>query len=139
MNKSSLNVTNLVFSDPTPDSIHVNQTQILTNHASYHPTIYGFNATIALVGATAPIATGVPIPRVQANNGAVIDVDTTLALNDSSGAVTEFAQAVLGLESFELNIYGRPGLKEGSLPTKTVTFNKTVTMKGMPFFCLLQV
>lgn len=81
-----------------------------------------------LVGATAPLAI-VAIPKVQAEDGAVIDVNTDLALNDSD-AVTNFTKAVLGTESFELNIYGRPDLKEGPLPTNTVTFNKTVPMKG---------
>lgn len=83
-----------------------------------------------LVGATAPLAT-VAIPRLQAEDGAVIVVDTDLALNNSD-AVTDFTKAVLGTEKFELNIYGRPDLKEGPLPTSTVTFNKTVAMNGTP-------
>jgi hypothetical protein len=81
-----------------------------------------------LVGATAPLAT-VAIPQSQAEDGAVINVNTDLALNNSD-AVTNFTKAVLGTESFELNIYGRPQLKEGPLPTSTVTFNKTVSMNG---------
>ncbi|GAM37840.1 hypothetical protein TCE0_033r08097 [Talaromyces pinophilus] len=129
VNKSTLNITNLVFSNPSPTSIHINQTQILGNKAIYHPTIYAFNATIMLVGATAPLAT-VSIPRLQAEDGAVIVVDTDLALNNSD-AVTDFTKAVLGTEKFELNFYGRPDLKEGPLPTSTVTFNKTVAMNGM--------
>lgn len=88
-----------------------------------------------LVGATAPLAI-VAVPRVQAEDGAVIVVDTDLALNNSD-AVTNFTKAVLGTEKFELNIYGRPDLKEGPLPTSTVTFNKTVAMNGTPFFSLL--
>lgn len=84
-----------------------------------------------LVGATAPLAT-VAIPRLQAEDGAVIDVNTDLTL-DNSDAVTDFTKAVLGTEKFELNIYGRPDLKEGPLPTSTVTFNKTVAMNGTPF------
>lgn len=129
VNKATLNVTSLVFSNPSPSSIHINQTQVLGNKAIYHPTIYGFNATIMLVGATVPLAT-VAIPQSVADDGAVINVNTDLAL-DNSDAVTDFTKAVLGTESFELNFYGRPQLKEGPLPTSTVTFNKTVTMNGM--------
>ena len=75
-----------------------------------------------------PLAT-VAIPQSVADDGAVINVNTDLAL-DNSDAVTDFTKAVLGTESFELNFYGRPQLKEGPLPTSTVTFNKTVTMNG---------
>jgi hypothetical protein len=137
VNKATLNVTELIFSDPTPSSIHINQTQVLGNKAIYHPTIFAFNATIALVGATGAAATlaTVPIPQVGAEDGAIINVDTTLALNTSSDAVTNFTEAVLGKDTFELNFYGRPDLKEGPLPTNTVTFNKTVTMKGESSSC----
>jgi hypothetical protein len=137
VNKATLNITSMVFSNPSPTSIHVNQTQVLGNKAIYHPTIYAFNATIMLVGATAPLAT-VPVPRFQAEDGAVIDIDTDLALN-STDAVTNFTKAVLGTESFELNFYGRPQLKEGPLPTNTVTFNKTVTMIGnfLSLLCII--
>ena len=104
----------MVFSDPTPNSIHVNQTQVLSSKSSYHPTIFGFNASISLVGATALI------PRSKAQNGEVINVDDTLALSETSGAVNNFTLAVLGLETFQMNIYGKPGLKQGVLPTDTV-------------------
>lgn len=130
VNKATLNITNLVFSNPSPTSIHINQTQVLGNKAIYHPTIYGFNATIMLVGATAPLAT-LAVPQTEAEDGAIIVVNTDLSFANSD-AVTNFTKAVLGTESFELNIYGRPDLKEGPLPTSTVTFNKTVAMNGNP-------
>jgi N-acetyl-gamma-glutamylphosphate reductase len=138
VNKSTLNITGLVFSNPTPTSIHINQTQVLGNKAIYHPTIYAFNATIMLVGATAPLAT-VAIPQTEAEDGVVIDVDTDLTF-DNSDAVMNFTKAVLSTESFGLNVYGKPDLKEGPLPTSQVTFNKTVTMNGrypfpLPHLC----
>jgi len=34
-------------------------------------------------------------------------------------------------EEVSLNIYGTPGLKKGALPKTTVTYNKTVVMKGL--------
>ncbi|RAO69376.1 uncharacterized protein BHQ10_005388 [Talaromyces amestolkiae] len=129
VNKATLNITNLVFSNPSANSIHINQTQVLGNKAIYHPTIFAFNATIMLVGATAPLAT-LAVPRTEAEDGAVIDVNTDLTFANSD-AVTNFTKAVLGTESFELNVYGRPDLKEGPLPTSTVTFNKTVAMNGL--------
>ncbi|KAL1970458.1 hypothetical protein VTN77DRAFT_4102 [Rasamsonia byssochlamydoides] len=129
VNASTLNITQLVITDPTPDSFHVNQTQILGNKATYHPTIYAFNATISLVGATAPIAYAL-VPQIQANDGEVIHVAQTLQLSNPS-AMADFSKAILNDEEVELNFYGRPDLKEGGLPTRVVTFNKTVTLKGL--------
>lgn len=125
---STLNITQLVITDPTPDSIHVTQTQVLGNKAAYHPTIYAFNATISMVGAAAPIATAL-VPQIQANDGQIIHVDQVLQLSDAS-AMADFSKAMLNNEAVELNFYGRPDLKEGGLPKKVVTFNKTVTLRG---------
>jgi hypothetical protein len=94
----------------------------------YHPTIHAFDASISLVGAVAPIGIA-RVPQTQANDGVVINVDHTLDLI-STAAMSEFSTAMLNNEEVSLNFYGRPDLKEGSLPTTTVTFNKTVTMKG---------
>ncbi|KAL1988072.1 hypothetical protein VTN96DRAFT_1103 [Rasamsonia emersonii] len=126
---STLNITQLVITDPTPDSIHVTQTQVLGNKAAYHPTIYAFNATISMVGAAAPIATAL-VPQIQANDGQIIHVDQVLQLSDAS-AMADFSKAMLNNEAVELNFYGRPDLKEGGLPKKVVTFNKTVTLRGL--------
>ncbi|KAH8700683.1 hypothetical protein BGW36DRAFT_357336 [Talaromyces proteolyticus] len=129
VNDSTLNVTQLVFSDPAPNTIHVNQTQVLGNKAIYHPKIFAFNASLGLAGAAAPVAY-VMVPQIQAEDGAIINVDTTLQLYNLD-ATTEFTKAVLTSETFYLNIYGKPELKEMVLPTSQVTFNKTVPMKGL--------
>ncbi|EEA21337.1 hypothetical protein EYB25_007393 [Talaromyces marneffei] len=129
VNRSTLNITRMAFSEPTPNTIRVNQTQVLGNKAIYHPKIFEFNATITLVGSSAPLAV-VVVPQSQAEDGAVIHFDTVLNLQDIN-AVTNFSRAVLSSEEFQLNVFGRPQLQEGPLPKTTVTFNKTITMKGM--------
>jgi hypothetical protein len=118
----------MVISDPTPDSFHLDQTQILGSKSSYHPQIYAFDAAVSLGGAAA-FAT-VTVPGVKSEDGAEIHVEQDVALSDSD-AFGDFATAMMVNEEVELNIYGRPGLKEGSLPKTTVTYNKTVVMKGM--------
>uniref|UniRef100_A0A093XC11 Uncharacterized protein n=1 Tax=Talaromyces marneffei PM1 TaxID=1077442 RepID=A0A093XC11_TALMA len=128
VNRSTLNITRMAFSEPTPNTIRVNQTQVLGNKAIYHPKIFEFNATITLVGSSAPLAV-VVVPQSQAEDGAVIHFDTVLNLQDIN-AVTNFSRAVLSSEEFQLNVFGRPQLQEGPLPKTTVTFNKTITMKG---------
>jgi N-acetyl-gamma-glutamylphosphate reductase len=128
VNESTLNITSMVISDPTPDSFHLDQTQVIGSHSSFHPQIFAFTASVSLLGAAAPFAS-VLVPAVQSNDGAVVDVSQTLSLSDAS-AFGDYAKAVMLNEEIELNIYGTPVLQEGALPKTTVTYNKTVTMKG---------
>jgi hypothetical protein len=119
----------MVISDPTPDSFQLNQTQVLGSKSSYHPQIYEFDAEVSLGGAAAPFTT-VTVPGVKSEDGAEIHVQQKVALSDSD-AFGDYATAVMMNEEVSLNIYGRPGLKQGALPKTTVTYNKTVVMKGV--------
>ncbi|KAJ5167757.1 uncharacterized protein N7482_003351 [Penicillium canariense] len=129
VNDSTLNVTSMVIANPTPDSFELLQTQVIGSHSSYHPKIYSFLASVSLLGAANPF-TSVQVPTVKSKDGATVNVNQTVDLSDA-GAFGDFAEAVMLNEEVQLNIYGRPELKEGSLPTTTVTYNKTVTMKGL--------
>lgn len=111
VNDSTLDIKQMVISDPTPDSFHLNQTQVLGSKSSYHPQIYAFDAVVSLAGAAAPFAS-VTVPGVKSEDGAEIHVQQDVALSDSD-AFGDFATAVMLNEEVELNIYGRPGLKEG--------------------------
>lgn len=127
INDSTLEITSLVISDPAPDSFHLNQTQVLGSDSSFHPKIYAFDADVGLAGSNT-FATA-RVPEVKARDGTVIHVDQQLSLSDV-GAFGDFAKAVMLNEEIQLNIYGKPKLKQGSLQTITITYNKTVTMKG---------
>lgn len=130
VNDSTLDITEMVISDPTPDSFQLNQTQVIGSHSSYHPEIYAFDAAVSLAGAAAPFAT-VRVPGVKSKDGAEVEVSQAVDLSDAD-AFGDYAKAVMLNEEVSLNIYGKPGLKEGSLPKTTVTYDKTVTMKGKP-------
>ncbi|CAG8361674.1 unnamed protein product [Penicillium salamii] len=129
VNDSTLEIKQMVISEPTPETFHLNQTQILGSKSSYHPQIYAFDADVSLGSAEAPFAM-VTVPGVKSNDGAEIHVDQHVDLSDSD-AFGDFATAVMMNKEVSLNIYGRPGLREGSLPKTTVTYNKTVSMKGL--------
>lgn len=105
------------------------------NKAIYHPKIYSFNASLGLAGAPEPVSYAT-VPETASNDGQVIIVDTTLQLR-SLEAVTNFTKVALASETWELNIYGRPELKEMVLPKSTVTFNKTIEMTGGVLFVRL--
>jgi len=118
----------MIISDPTPKSFVLNQTQVIGSKSSYHPEIFGFGAAVSLLGAASAFAT-VNVPAVKSKDGAELVVSQSLDLSDAS-AFSDFCTAVMLNEEVSLDIYGKPELQLGSLQKTTVTYNKTVTMKG---------
>lgn len=128
VNDSTLNITSMSISNPTPDSFSLKQTQVIGSGSSFHPRIYAFDAAVSLLGAAVPFAT-VHVPGVKSKDGAELVIEQTVDLSNAS-AFGDYATAVMLNEEVSMNIYGKPGLKQGELPKNTVTYNKTVTMKG---------
>lgn len=118
----------MVISDPSPDSFHLAQTQVIGSHSSFHPMISGFIAAVSLSGASASFGT-VHVPRVKAEDRATLRIDESVQLSGVS-AFGEFAMAAMLNEAFELNVYGKTTLKQGALPKADITYNKTVGLKG---------
>ncbi|KAE8371715.1 hypothetical protein BDV26DRAFT_120434 [Aspergillus bertholletiae] len=128
INDSTLEVKSMAITEPTPDSFHVDQLQVIGTHSIFHPTIYSFNASVGLLGA-APFGIAT-IPQLKSRDGVEVHVDQKLDLTDAS-AFGDFAVAVMQNEYVDLNVYGRADLKQGSLPRITVTYNHTAHMKGL--------
>ncbi|KAG2416329.1 hypothetical protein HFD88_007544 [Aspergillus terreus] len=126
---STLTVKSMVISDPTPDSFQLDQTQIIGTHSKFHPKIFAFNAAVGLLGAASSFAT-VLVPQIKSHDGVEVHVQQRVNLSDA-GAFGDFSKAVMLNEEVPLNVYGKPQLKQGALPTITVTYNKTATMKGL--------
>ncbi|KAL4802734.1 hypothetical protein BDV18DRAFT_163693 [Aspergillus unguis] len=128
INDSTLTVESMEITDPTPDGFHLKQRQVIGSDSIFHPKIYSFDAEVSLLG-QAPFAT-VKVPQIKADDGTVVNIDQQLDFSDA-GAFGDFATAVMMNEEFDLNIYGKPQLKQGALPTIDIDYNKTVTMKGL--------
>ncbi|KAK2733936.1 hypothetical protein FQN57_001919 [Myotisia sp. PD_48] len=129
VNESTLDITELQITEPAPESLHLKIRQVIGSHSKYHPVLDAFNATVTLYGETEPF-TFLNAPQVKAEDGAESMVDQPVHL-DNIPAFTNYAKAVMHNEEIKLIVAGETGLKQGSLPKTTVTYNKTVTMKGM--------
>ena len=127
VNESKLEVESISITDPAPDSFHLNQTQVLRTDSVFHPHFYEFNASASLAGSGEPF-TVVQIPPMKANDGTVINVDQDVQLDGD--AFGNFSTAIMLNEKVDLNLFGRPRLKQGALPKIGVVYNKTVTIKG---------
>lgn len=116
------------MTDPTPNSFRVNQTQVIGTGSSYHPNFSAFNASVGVAGSGAVFAY-INVPPLQVYDGTTVHVVQEVELTDQD-AFRAFVTASLVQETVGLNIYGRPDLKLGALPTTTVTYNKTVELTG---------
>ncbi|KAL2821722.1 hypothetical protein BDW59DRAFT_108651 [Aspergillus cavernicola] len=126
---STLSVESMVISDPSPDRFQLNQRQVIGTDSIFHPKIYEFDAEVSLAGS--PVFATVTVPSTRADDGVVVDINDQYVDLTDADAFAGFSTAVMMNEEFELNIYGRPGLKLGALPKIHVNYNKTVTMKGL--------
>ncbi|KAJ5154717.1 uncharacterized protein N7500_010156 [Penicillium coprophilum] len=126
---STLEIREMIITNPTPESFHLEQRQIIGTHSSFHPQIYEFDSAVSLGGAAKPFA-HVTVPPVKSKDGAELHFEQKVDLSDAA-AFKDYNVAVMLDEEVLLNVYGRPGLKEGGLPKTTVTYNKTVPMKGL--------
>ncbi|KAL2859943.1 DUF3712 domain-containing protein [Aspergillus lucknowensis] len=128
INDSTLTVESMVITDPTPDGFQLNQKQVIGSGSIFHPKIYSFDADVSLQGS--PAFATVTVPEVQARDDAAVHVEQWVDLTDAD-QFAAFSTAVMMNEEFNLGVYGEPDLKLGALPKIDVTYNKTVTMKGL--------
>ncbi|RMJ25695.1 hypothetical protein PHISP_03426 [Aspergillus sp. HF37] len=130
---SDVNVTKMAMSDPTPDSFHINQTQILHLDSMFEPTLFAFEANASIAGRDSHFAT-VTIPQITAVDGQLIHVNQDVSLQDTVHEFGDFCKAIVLNEEVDLRLYGKPELQVQVLPVITVTYNETVTLKGLNQF-----
>ncbi|KAI4185948.1 MAG: hypothetical protein L6R41_003816 [Letrouitia leprolyta] len=126
---STLEIKDLVFTDPTPDSFHIQQTALLTNHNNYHPRLDAFNASLAVGGSEDRIFAYVELPAVHATEHATTHIDQEVNVIDLD-AFTDYNTQLWTNKSVELVVKGRTKLHEMKFPTTTVDFHKRIDMKG---------
>ncbi|KLJ05890.1 hypothetical protein EMPG_10672 [Blastomyces silverae] len=128
VNKSTLTINSMEITEPTPDSFHIKVDQTIGSKSKFHPQLDAFNATIATAGSDKPFFS-LEVPALRAVDGANAVIDQIVMPDLES--FTAYSIQVMKSESVDLEIKGKTGLKEGSLPKTTVDYNKVITMKGL--------
>lgn len=132
---SSLEFTELMFLDPTNDSISLTQRGILYSPSIFTPTLDAFNASLFLVenGAInpSPILT-IPMPSIHALHpqGNVSIENTRVQVNSQDG-LASFATQVLRQENLTSALSGKTSLHLGALPVVPINYNSQSTYKGL--------
>jgi hypothetical protein len=138
VNESYLELTDLEFGDPTPNTVVLTQKAILHSPSMYTPTLDPFNATSWLVTngtfAAAPL-TQILMPRIHAlhpkSNVTAASQQVTLS---NPAQIAEYATEILAQKNVSSALTGKTTLHEGKLPSININFNSTLTYAGM--FCL---
>lgn len=135
VNDSSLEITQLNFTDPSPQTIVLSQMGTLHSPSMYTPTLDPFNASSYLVTngqyASTPMVI-IPLPKIHAlHPSSVITVQNQELSIVSTDALSDYATAVLSNEFVTTALVGSTRLHEGALPVITVKYNKTSTYRGL--------
>lgn len=135
VNHSSLEITQLKFTDPTPDSIVLSQVGTLHSSSMYTPTLDPFNASSYLVTngqyASTPMVI-IPLPKIHAlHPSSVVSVENQEVTINSIDALSDYTTAVLSSEYVTTALVGKTKLHEGSLPVLNINYNQTSTYKGL--------
>ncbi|QSZ31013.1 hypothetical protein DSL72_000574 [Monilinia vaccinii-corymbosi] len=132
---ASLEITQLNFTNPTPDTIVLSQIGTLHSPSMYTPTLDPFNASSYLVtnGQYAPEPMVIiPLPRIHAlHPKSSISIANQELSIVSINALSDFATAVLSREYVTTALVGKTKLHLGALPVVNIDYNQTSTYKGL--------
>ncbi|CAG8975707.1 hypothetical protein HYALB_00009114 [Hymenoscyphus albidus] len=132
---SWLEVTELQFLDPTPNSVVLTQRVILHNPSKFTPTLDGFPAANYLVtdGVQGPEPmVYIQFPEIHARK----PTSTHSVENQKVDIVNQeqlaaYASSILANENVHSRLIGRTSLHLGALPTVQVNFQDTPSYKGL--------
>ncbi|KAL8689252.1 MAG: hypothetical protein Q9218_005035 [Villophora microphyllina] len=130
VNDSTLEIQSLTLSNPTPHSFHLEQTAKLTNPSTYHPNLDRFNASLSVGSSPDKPYAYIELPAIHATKEATTHIDQDVQIVDMN-AFVDYSTQLLTKDSVDLVVKGRTKLHEMRLPTTTVDYHKTVTMRGL--------
>lgn len=128
LNASTLEVTSQEVTKSAPDGIHLKLNSVARSSSKYHPTIEAFEAGLHLENGEDFLVINVPETKAEAETQIVVDQDVKFASLDAFKA---YNKVVMGSETFDVYMTGKPKLKLSGLPKMSVDYNKKVTMKGL--------
>jgi hypothetical protein len=131
INSSTLEVTSQEVTKPTADGVHLKLESVIRSSSSYHPTVDSFRAGLSLDGQDPFIYIQIPEAKSEAETRISVEQDVEFTSLD---AFSGYTKAVLGAETFNVNLDGKTKVHLKGLPAMDVDYNKVVSMKGM---CIL--
>ncbi|KAJ8112259.1 hypothetical protein OPT61_g5324 [Boeremia exigua] len=128
INSSTLEVTNMEVTDPTPDSVHLKIDNTIRSDSSYHPRIEAFRAGLSLEGQDPFIYIDIPEAKSEGETFVTVDQEVNF---ESPELFNAYTKTVLGSEELTINLDGKTTIHISGLPSTKVNYNKKITMKGL--------
>ncbi|UPX11510.1 uncharacterized protein EKO05_0002115 [Ascochyta rabiei] len=128
INDSTLEVTNMEVTDPSPDSVHLKIENVIRSDSSYHPRIETFRAGLSLEGQEPFIYINIPEAKSESETFITVEQDVTF---NSADAFAAYTKAVLSSEELTIDLNGDTTIHTPNLPATDVHYNKKITMKGL--------
>ncbi|KAL9012824.1 MAG: hypothetical protein Q9173_002433 [Seirophora scorigena] len=130
VNDSGLETQSLRLSNPSPNSFHLEQDALLTNHDKYHPRLDALNASLSVGDSEDKPYAYIELPAVHATETAITHIDQDVQITDMD-AFIDYNTQLLTQESLELVVKSRTKLHEMRFPITTVDYNKKLGTKGL--------
>lgn len=130
INNYQFDYEGLAITNPRPNSFHVSQSQKLRMGGGFTGSghLTAFNASIRVPATNEEFAV-FPLPQIDFDNGANLNIDQDLVLS-CVDCLSKLAVAAATNESFGVLVTGDPDLKFGALPTAHLNIHKTMNMNG---------
>jgi hypothetical protein len=128
LNASTLEVKSQEVTQSSADGIHLKLITEAKSGSSFHPTIEAFRAGLSLDGKNPFLYIDVPTTKAEAETEIIVEQDLKFASLDQ---FVNYNKVVMGSEEFKVYMNGKTKLKLKGLPTMSVNYDKTITMKGM--------
>ncbi|KAJ5099055.1 hypothetical protein N7532_006056 [Penicillium argentinense] len=130
INDYDYDYTGLVISNPRPTAFHVKQKKLMNMGGGFSGSghLSAFNASIRVPDTDEEFAV-FPVPQIDFNGGATLDIDQDLDLS-CVDCLADIAVKAATNKSFAVLATGHPDLKLGALPTAHLNIHKTLDMNG---------
>ena len=134
VNKSWLEVKTITVTDPSNETVHMQQDAILHSSSIFTPTLDAFDASLFLENTEPnikPFAT-LRLPKVHSTKSTPVGVDQKVTIQDMNQFI-EYSKTIMNSETFRVAFRGKTQLHLGGLPVQNVDYNEVLTLKGRSF------
>ncbi len=114
--------------NPSPTAFDLELTDMFLTNSSLKSHLDSFLAGLSLTESS-PAFVKFQVPAIEASNGSQAHLASRVQIADQT-EWAKYAATVLASEEYTVYLKGKGGLKYGSLPKTTVTYDKQVTLKG---------
>lgn len=130
---AQVEIHKIKITNPTPTSFHIVQQGFSNSDSSFHPYLDPFDVSLSIAGAASSYAK-ITLPGLTSDSHVPVHIDQDVQILDVQ-AYADYNVKVLTSMSFSQRINGTTKVHQSGLPAVSVSYDKNVTVSGMPSLC----